>query len=64
MYTGLKSTLMRMVGRQVFPDSESFGAPDDETSAKKCVRVLIEALDIPTMLSAINALTDEFGEES
>ncbi len=54
----LEGELMSIMQEAIFPDSETFGDLDEETTAERHLRVLIESMDFATTLSAINALHD------
>ncbi len=59
----LEGELMYLMQNAIFPDSETFGDLDEETSAERHLRVLVESLDFATTLSAINALRELADEE-
>ena len=54
----LEGELMYLMQNAIFPDSETFGNLDEETTAEQHLRVLIESMDFATTLSAINAIYD------
>ena len=59
----LEGELMYLMQQAIFPDSETFGDLDEETSAERHLRVLIESMDFTTTLSAINAIYDLDNED-
>ena len=52
----LEGELMSLMQAAIFPHSETFGDEEEETSAERHLRVLIESMDFATTLSAINAI--------